>query len=229
MTTIWYNPYGKIFFSKESAPQEESLSSIELESLPDFFPVKYCGRRYIDNLTQRIIEDVEVEYEYVVDTINKTLKKITWIERYYSGEFTLADFQQKILKKLKTDYSLVTRESDFIFLLYIKRKALELLEEGDLEKFTLYMERYKTLTLNYRTARDEVKKATTIEELYNSWQIQYKTLDSAYEKLSGIEVDANQFDLNNEELLKLKSTYDSLLIPGIDGIALTSIFNDLAT
>jgi len=221
MVTIWYNSKGKPFFSKESAlkqgEQETDLSSVEVENIPDSFPIKYCGRRYVDNISQRIIDDVEIEYQYIVDVINKTLKKLTWVDRFYLGEFTLADFQAKVLKKLKVDYSLITRESDSIFSMYTKRKNLDLLEEGDLEKFTLYMTAYKDATIQYRTLRDRVKNASTIEELYEVWGIQYSVLEGAYVKLSGIVTEPSQLILTEEEINQITKEYESILTVPMEG------------
>lgn len=128
----------------------------------------YVGEIWFDERSKCLIDDRERAYWYKVE--NNELVKYDWLKRYESGEFTLEDFKNKVLKLIKSNYVRDIQSTDSMFIAYQKRKELDLLETGDEESYLSELDYYKNKTLEYRQLKNLVLNAATIESLIDIYK-----------------------------------------------------------
>jgi hypothetical protein len=127
------------------------------------FPISYIGEIFFDDLHKCVVDDREIRYWYEVQ--NGQLVKIGWPKRYARGEFTLAQFKEKILAALKKNYQEKVSLTDADFLMYAKRVTTELLEPQDFEQYQSALTTYAELTNKYRQDKSAVFNCTDMRGL----------------------------------------------------------------
>jgi len=133
-------------------------------------PEAYIGEIWFDKLQDCIMDDREILYWYTYDPTTNSIVKHDWQKRFDDGEFTLDQFRDKVLLKIKNDYIRKTETTDADFLMYQKRSSLDLLEPGDADRYEAAQTNYKNYTTAYREKRDALKAATDIASLIAAFQ-----------------------------------------------------------
>ena len=171
---IEYDETGKVIPSGDIGYHAER-NQLEVETVPEGdFPISYIGEIYFDDLHKCVVDDREIRYWYEVQ--NGQLVKIGWPERYARGEFTLAQFKEKILVALKKNYQEKVSLTDADFLMYTKRITTELLEPQDFEQYQVALTTYAELTTKYRQDKSAVINCTDIEELAGYFDAPHESL-----------------------------------------------------
>lgn len=125
----------------------------------------YVGEIWFDERSKCLVDDRERAYWYKVE--NNELVKYDWLKRYESGEFTLEDFKNKVLKLIKSNYVRDIQSTDSMFIAYQKRKELGILDNEDEEAYLRELEYYKNKTLDYRLKKAQVCNEVSIGGLVN--------------------------------------------------------------
>lgn len=155
---FFYDDDGNIYLEKVDGIQLKEACI----SLPEP-PEGYVGEIWIDKMNDCVMDDRERAYWYTYK--DGKLVRHDWKKRLEDGEFTLEDFREKVLRLAKRTYQRLAQATDAVIVMYTKREALGLLEDGDGATYQSALSDYKTQTLKYRSTRDSARVATSIDEL----------------------------------------------------------------